>query len=259
VHAVTLVTAALLLAAGAASAADHPLAPTGTLRAAYLAGNPVQVVRDSSTGEITGIAVELARELARRFDVPLVMAGAESVQEVFDAVREHRADIGFLENDASRPGPVEFTRTYLRNPQSFAVPRDSPIRSFADIDRPGVRIGVTRMVTIGPYLRRTLKSATLTEVDGTNFSPVRELFHQRMIDAFGADRLRLTRIVAEVPGLRMLSGSLYGVPQAIAVPAGKPERLALLNGFLDEVRRNGFLQAAIDRSNNGTEIEPALK
>ena len=42
------------------------LASTGTLRAAFLGRNPVQVRVDSQTGEITGPAVDVARELGRR-------------------------------------------------------------------------------------------------------------------------------------------------------------------------------------------------
>lgn len=34
----------------AAGAAEHVLAPGGTLRAVYLAGNPAQAIRDASNG-----------------------------------------------------------------------------------------------------------------------------------------------------------------------------------------------------------------
>jgi len=64
-----LVTLAAALAC-ASSALANDLAPTGTLRAAYLGTNPAQTMRDPSTGEIRGPAYDLARELARRNNVP---------------------------------------------------------------------------------------------------------------------------------------------------------------------------------------------
>ena len=247
----------LLSWANPAGAAEHVLAPGGTLRVVYLAGNPAQAVRDSATGEISGVSVDLARELARQSGVPLEMTGLAGVQQVIDAVRDEKADIGFLASDPSRRGPIEFSQVYLRNPQSLIVSERSSIRSFDDLDRAGVRIGVTRMDSIGLYLKRNLKVAQLIEIEGTQVGAVRELFEAGAIDAFGANRLRLTRISAEVPGLRLLPGSIFGVPQAIIVPAKRTERLAAINKFLSEARQSGFLQKSIDRANNGTEIEPA--
>src|SRR5439155_16008707 len=47
------------------------IAPGGTLRAIYLGSNPAQAMRDPATGEVRGPAYDLARELARRNNVPL--------------------------------------------------------------------------------------------------------------------------------------------------------------------------------------------
>ena len=47
--------------------------PTGTLRAAFLATNPVQARIDPRTGAVTGPVADLARELARRLGVPSIL------------------------------------------------------------------------------------------------------------------------------------------------------------------------------------------
>ena len=57
----------LALVTGCASvppAAVSDLAPSGTLRAAINYGNPILAARDSTTGELRGVSVDLARELA---------------------------------------------------------------------------------------------------------------------------------------------------------------------------------------------------
>lgn len=248
----------LVVCATAVALADgKTMAPTGTLRAVYLAGNPVQAVRDSQTGEIRGISADLARELGRQLNVPIRLTPLAGVPEVIEAVRSGEADIGFLANDPSRRGPIEFSQTYLRNPQSLVVPNGSPIRSFEDLDRPENRIGATKGDSIALYLSRTLKRAQLVEAKGTDVGEVKQMFQAKTIDAFGASRQRLLRITAELPDVRILPGSVFWVPQAIIVPAGQPQRLAEVNRFIEEARASGFLQRAIDRANMGVEIEPA--
>lgn len=242
---------------GAALAADEMLAPTGTLRVVYLAGNAAQAVRDPKTGEVAGVSIDLARELARRAGLPLELQGLAGVQAVIDAVASEKADIGFLAADPSRRGPVEFSQVYLRNPQSLLVREPSPIRTFADIDAPGLRIAGARMDSITLYLKRSLKQAQVVEMEKSQADDVRAAFATGAIDAFGANRVRLTAYAAEIPGLRLLPGSILGVPQAIVVSGPRSERLAAVNAFLGAMRESGFLQAAITRANNGTEIEPA--
>ena len=63
------VMAVLLASAAVVPATAGELAPTGTLRATFLAANPVQGTVDPATGEVRGPAADLGRELARRLGV----------------------------------------------------------------------------------------------------------------------------------------------------------------------------------------------
>ena len=68
------------------------------------------------------------------------------------------------------------------------------------------------------------------------------------MDAFGGNRQRLTEMAKGASGVRLLSDDLYGVEQTIIVPAGRRDALDVVNQFIDEVRRSGFLQSSIERS-----------
>jgi polar amino acid transport system substrate-binding protein len=252
-----MLLAALLLLAPAAWCADPVLAPGGVLRAVYLAGNPVQASRDPATGQTSGISYDLAAELARRAGVRLDFFPRAGIQPVISAVADGEADIGFLANDPSRRGQVLFSQTYLRNPQSFIVPDGSPIRAIGEFDRAGLRIAAGRTDSIGLYLARQQLTATLVLLDDVATPSLAAQFAAGTLDGFGASRLRLRQLAAAIPGLRVLPGALFGVPQAIIVPAGAGARLAAVDAFLSAVRREGFLQAAIDRADTGAEIEPA--
>src|SRR5215510_14888261 len=255
-----LIVAALLLFSSSLFswlAFAQDIAPSGTLRAAYLANNPAQAVRDSASGEIRGASAGLARELARRRNVPILFLPLTNPPTVIEAVAKGDADIGFVAYAPERVGTVEFSQIYMLVQQSFIVPDSSPIRAVADIDVSGRRIAGGKNDSITLYLARNLKQATLVETDNTPADAKRRLLAGE-VDAFGANRQRLTNLLKEMPGYRMLPDNLFGVTQTIIVPKGRPEVLAAINGFIDEVRASGFLQNAITKSEVvGLEMAPA--
>ena len=218
------------------------------LRAAYLATNPAQAVTDPASGELRGVAVDLARELARRLGVEAALVAAPNPQGVIDAVRDGKADIGFVAYNPERAGPVEFSRPYLLVQQTFLVRGDSPIRSVRDLDRAGLRLGARAGDSIALYLARTLKQARLVGLSEAETRDAPAMVAASTLDAFGANRQRLTDILKGAPALRLLPDDLYGVEQAIVVPRGNAEALKSVNQFIDEVRRGGFIEASIRRS-----------
>ena len=250
-----LIAMALLLAAGTADAND--IAPGGTLRAVYLGSNPAQAVQDRATGAIRGASADLARELGKRIGTPVEFSSVANPPAVIDAVSSGQADIGFVAYEPSRAGTVEFSQTYMLVQQSFLVLDDSPIRAIADIDRAGQKIAGTRNDFVTLFMRRKLKAATLVEIENSP-TEIKRMLTAKEIDAFGANRQRLTTLMKDTPGTRLLPDSLFGVPQTIIVPKGKPEVLAAVNRFIDEVRASGFLANAIAASGIiGIEAAPA--
>jgi polar amino acid transport system substrate-binding protein len=248
--------AVALLHASAALSFASDLTPTGTLRAAYLGNNPAQAVRDPTSGEIRGASADLVRELGRRVNASVVLIPLTSPQAVIDAVSKGEADIGFVAYAPSRTGTVAFSQTYMLVRQSFLVPENSPIHSVADVDQPGRRIAGGQGDSITLFLKRTLKQAKLIETDNTP-ADTKQKFANGEIDAFGANRQRLTNLAAELPGYRLLPDNIFDVPQTIIVPKDKPEVLAEVNRFIDDVRGSGFLAAAIERSRiPGVEAAP---
>jgi polar amino acid transport system substrate-binding protein len=248
-------------AVSATMAAAQPIvAPTGTLRAAYLSGNPAQAVKDPATGTIRGVAVDLAGELARRHSVEVSLIGVATPQDVIEAVQRGTADVGFVAYNPERAGPVEFSQPYMLVQQTFVVLQDSTIRSIADIDRPNQKIGARKGDSIALYLARTLKRAQLVNTPQTTSAEIKQMLMSGQLDAFGANRQRLSDLLPEVAGLRLLPDDLYGVEQTLIVPTGKPDVLKLVNQFIEDVRRSGFLRSSIDRSGVvGIAVAPASK
>src|SRR6476660_4466291 len=105
---IRIVALLFLLGMGPAWANDlaKDLAPTGTLRATYIATNPVQASIDPVTKEVRGPAAEIARELGKRTGVPATVTGARGVEGVIESVKNGAADIGFVAFDPVRAEQV---------------------------------------------------------------------------------------------------------------------------------------------------------
>lgn len=238
---------AAVLGAFAAPASANDVAPAGTLRAVYLGSNPAQATRDPATGAARGAAYDLTVELGKRLGVAVDFKPLANPAAVIAAVGGGEADIGFVAYEPSRAGTVEFSQTYMLVQQTFVVLDGSSLRALADLDRAGLKVAGVRNDSISLYLRRHLKQATLVEIEN-NPAETKRMLAAREIDAFGANRQRLTTFAAEMPGTRLLPDNLFGVPQNIIVPKGKAAALEAVNRFIDDMRASGHLKSVIERS-----------
>jgi polar amino acid transport system substrate-binding protein len=248
----------VLILAGPARAADPVLAPTGTLRAAYIVTNLAQARLDAGTGAITGVVADLARELGRRAGVPVMITPLPTAAAVLEAVRSGAADIGFVAPNPERAGLVLYSQTYMLVQQSALVRADSPLQSVRELDRPGRVIGANTDDSVGVWLQERLTAARLRATPDYTLREAVQWLQDGTVVAFAGGRQRLAAGTRNVPGLRLLADNLYGVPQTIAVPLDRADRLALINAALDELRANSFLADSVARSEvDGLTAAPA--
>lgn len=243
-----VLAALMALLVGAPAWADdsaQTVAPTGTLRATYIATNPVQAFVDPSSKEIRGPAAALTAELARHAGVAFTVTGAKGVEGVLESIKTGAADIGFLAFDAVRAAQVDFSQTYALAQNTYIVVEASPIRSVADADRAGMRIGVGARDAGDYFLTRTLKHAELKRNDGGIGDAMVKQLLAGELDAYAGNRMRLHAVAQKTPGLRLVPDNFYGVEQSIIVPKGNAARLALVNRLIDEARASGLIAQAI--------------
>ena len=252
---IATVLVATLLASPQTSAND--LVPTGTLRATYIATNPVQAFVDPATKEVRGPGAELARALAAHLKVPLDIKGAPGAQGVLDSVKKGEADIGFLAYDPVRAADVDFSQTYSLAQNTYLVLTNSPLRSVADIDKAGLKIGVGERDAGDFFLTRTLKNATLVRNAGGNLDTAVKQLQSGEIAAYAANRQRLTELVAHVSGVHMLPDNFYGVEQSVIVMKGNKKLLDAVEKLLDEARSSGLIAGSIKRAGlAGVDVAP---
>jgi polar amino acid transport system substrate-binding protein len=228
--------------------AARELAPTGKLRAAINFGNAVLAQRDAG-GEPRGVTVDLARELARRAGVPLELVPFEAAGKVFEALKADAWDIAFLAIEPVRAAEIDFSPPYVLIEGTYMVPADSPLKTIADVDRPGVRIAVGRASAYDLYLTRTLKNATIVRAQTGGGRAMIDLFLAEKLEAAAGVKQPLVAYAKTDPSVRVMDGRFMEIQQAMGTPKGRDAAARYLRGFVEEMKASGFVADALKRSN----------
>ena len=257
----SLLAGTLQAQVGDEDAMRETLAPTGTLRAAFLGRNPVQIQIDPQTGHIGGPAADVARALASRLGVELEIQPLSGVPAVIEAVENGAADIGFIAHDTTRAQRVDFTQAYIYGHNSYIVPTDSPIETFADADVEGMRISAISGNAVDLHLTRTLQNAELVSLErGTPDMEAARMVLAGELDAYAANKQRLATVVANEPRVRMLDGSVLPVEQSIVVSQQNGAIVPQLDLFIDTIRDAGIVQEIVERYMiAGVEVAPQAR
>jgi polar amino acid transport system substrate-binding protein len=108
------------------------LAPRGTLRVGLNLRRSFLVKRNASTGEITGIPVDLSHMLAERLNLAVEPILYQDVNLLVEGARAGAWDIAFVGIDPARSDVMDFTAPYIEVDNTYLVPVNSPIHTLAD-------------------------------------------------------------------------------------------------------------------------------
>lgn len=232
------------------------LAPTGVLRAAINLSNFLLVTGRSPSGDPQGVSPDMAAEIARRLGVPVSYVPFKSPGELADAAETNVWDIGLIGAEPQRAAKIAFTAAYCEIEATYLVPAGSPIKSIAEVDRPGVRIAVTGRAAYGLWLERNIRQATLVRTD--TLDSAYDLFVAQKLEALAGLKPRLLQDVEKLPGARILDGRFSTVQQAIGTARANTKGAAFLAAFVEEAKASGFVAGLIERHKvRGLSVAPA--
>ena len=232
------------------------LAPTGKLRVAVYAGSPTSLVV-ASGGQRVGVAYELGQELARRLGVPFEAVELRRPADIIEALKKGEVDLTFTNATEARAREVDFTPAMLSVELGYLVPAGGKLKSGADVDRAGVKVGVSQGSTSQGVLTRTYKQAEVVPV--ASLKVAAEQLQQGRIDAFATNKAILHELADTVPGARILEGRWGLENMAIAIPKGRQAGMSYLGSFAQTVQRDGSLQAIVSRAGLRGTIEPGSR
>src|SRR6266571_2606978 len=231
------------------------LVRAGKLRVGVGVVAPHWAIKDPQTGELRGVAVEIARALATRLGIELVAVEYPSPPAVLDGLKVDAWDVGFLAIDPSRAAIVDFSPTYLQIDATYLVLNGSSVRNVIDADQPGIRIAVTRRSVEEIVLSRSIKRAELRGVD--TISAGVDQLRAGNADVLAAPRPALLPLSARLSGTRVLEDRFHAAFGAMAVPKGQTGRLAYITEFIEEAKASGLVQRAIERVGvRGVQVAP---
>ena len=203
---IVVVAAAMLVgsALGAfAQDAREILAPTGKLRVGVYYGSPTSMVRDSKTNEVHGLSFDLGRELAKRLNVPFEQVTYQRISDVLEGMKAGDVDFTVSNSTPARAATVTFSQNLLTIELGYLVAAASPIMAIADIQKPGLRIGVTQGSTSQGAIPKLLPNAMV--VPAENYKRGIEMLEHGEIDTY-ADVVRDVRPDAGITDTRWPMG-----------------------------------------------------
>jgi polar amino acid transport system substrate-binding protein len=238
-------------------AAKAELTPTGKLRVGINFGNELLTVPSTMNDpEPRGVALDLARELARRLGVAVEFHRYPGAGATADSVRTGAWDVAFLGAEPQRANEMTFTALYLEIEATYLVPPGSPLRTIADVDREGHRIAITAKSAYDLYLSRNLKHAQL--VREKNADAAFEVFVRDKLDALASLKPRLVGDAPRFPGARILDGRFTAVQQAVCTPKGREAAATYLREFVEDVKASGMVAKLIEKNGvRGVSVAPA--
>jgi len=219
------------------------VAPMGKLRVAFLSA-PIYATKDSATGELRGVAVDLGKELARRVGVPFHPVVYPNPPALLGGAKSGEWDVALTGINAERAAVMDFSAPYMEVEQGYLVRAGVTIATTADVDKAGVRIGVLEKAGADLHLSSSLKNAVLVRVKSLaeNYA----LLDTGKADVIAATKTALFEGAASRPGSRVLDGRILVEPISMGVPKGRNAAAAVYVGkFVEEAKAAGLVKSAI--------------
>lgn len=258
---IAVATASLSIAASLQPSSDPRVADlvaAGKIRAGLGIGNHAAAFKDPTTGEMQGMATRLARALAAQIGVALEIVQYPRPGAVFEGAQNGAWDVTFLVVDPQRTAEADATPPYMQSEFTYLVPAGSKLRTVAQADRPGIRIGVPRGDAVDLSLSRILKHATLVRAE-TQAAGI-GLLRSGAINAYAAPRSALLALSAQEPGSRVLSDAFATTRWAAYVPRGHDGWLAYVAEFTERAKADGMVARLIAREGlRGIDVTPPAK
>lgn len=205
--------------------------------------------RNPRTLELSGIDIDLATELARDLGVRVRFEESSFVRLV-DDLSQDRCDIAMfaIGITPARSEKLRFTRPYLASDIYAITSRSNRrVRTWADIDQPGVVVAVAQGTYHETVMREKLRHARLL-VTATPHGREQEVESGRA-DVFMTDYPFSRRMLETTDWTRLIvPPAVYHLtPYAYAVRPGDVAWHARVESFVAAIKRDGRLLAAARR------------
>lgn len=220
----------------------------GKIRFAINLGNASLAMQDEATGDLSGVSVALARDLAARLGAEPTFVTYPGAGKVVADAESDKWDVAFLAVDDQRRSVIAYSSAYVLIEAKVVVRANSPLRHVDELDRPGRRLLVARGSAYDLYLSKGVQSLTLLreETPGASFAAFKA--DAEAADAVAGVAQSLAKAFGKDPEFRLLDGRVAAIDQAMALPVNRAELSDNLSAFVEARKADGFVRRALDES-----------
>ena len=202
--------------------------------------------RNPRSQQLDGIDIDLSNEFAKDVGVRLEYVES-SFAKLMPDLLDDRCDVAMFAVGitAQRQQSLKFTQPYLQSDIYGMTTRASrSIKSWDDIDKPGIQVAVQAGTFMEPVMAAALKQAKLVVIRPP-LTREQELESGR-VDVFMTDYPYSRRLMASADWVRLVSPPkpFNLIPYAYAVKPGDPDWLAQVDQFVSRIKADGRLEKA---------------
>lgn|SRR5574344_891076 len=190
-------------------------------------------------GEITGIDIEIGKQIAKSMNKELVVKDV-SFDSIVNELNSGKADFaaaGFSITP-ERAKEVDFSIEYVVSNQVIVVPNNSIIKSGKDLD--GKKIAVQLGSTADFYMQKHYKNVNLLEQK--KYLSMMEDLKAGKVDAIIMDEIPAKTLINGNSSLKMVDGYLFTDKYGMAVKKGNNELLKEINKVLQKLIDEGKIE-----------------
>ena len=222
------------------------LAPTGKLRVGLYPGSPGSLMISDQPENWRGMGFELGRAFANYLNVPFDPVIFATNGDILAQAKLDQIDFVFVNATSVRAEFLAFAEPLLFTDQTYLVGPRCQIQHMAQIDAPGIRVGVSAGSTSEATLPKMLRHAVV--VSTQSLEEVVQLLLANGLDAFATNKTILSELSDSIPDARILDGAWGRENIAIGIPTSRVEALPILEQFCLEVKASGLLAQAAQRA-----------
>ncbi len=214
--------------------------------------------RSPRTEQLSGIDIDLADALGKELGVQVSHVDSSFTSLVAD-VTDGRCDVAMfaIAMLPQRMERLRFTQPYLSSDiYAITTKSSSVVRSWADIDRPGVQVAVQAGTFMEPVMAAQLQQAQLVRIKPP---ATRELeLEAGRVDVFMTDYPYSRRLLDNADWARLIAPPkpFHVLPYAYAVKPGDDAWFAAVDGFVTRIKRDGTLARAARRHGLADIVSP---
>src|SRR5262245_43975122 len=258
-----LLLASLLIAisipggVSAQTAISSEIAPLGKLRVAMNAENPVLIKRAPDGKVIGGVAFEVGKFIAEKLEVPFELVPYPDSNTYTQSIGKGEWDIGIGPPIPMALERADFGPDLLLVDHVYTAAPGQEFSDAAQVDRPGIKIGVGWDSAQDVFLSRTLKSAELVRMPGGRTDAI-ETLRSGKANLWASNATQAQVIEDGLHGAKIVPGAFNSERSSVALPKGRSSAAqAKIAEIVKEAKRTGIVQKAIEEAGlTGVRVAP---